>query len=67
MNRYLRAVSANMLLFGLSTLFFLVITPVAIRLMGDEFYGAWAILNALMLLSNVGTLGMASIVSKYAR
>ncbi len=34
--------------------------------MGDEFFGLWSILYAIVLLSNVGTLGIGSIVNKFA-
>jgi O-antigen/teichoic acid export membrane protein len=64
-NRYLRAISANYLFLAVNTVFFLVITPVAIRLMGLEFYGLWAILTAILLFSSVGTLGMSVVVNKF--
>jgi len=66
MNKYLHAISANMVFFSINTIFFLVITPAAIKIMGEEFYGLWSILIALMLLSNVGTLGINSIVMKFS-
>jgi O-antigen/teichoic acid export membrane protein len=66
MNRYIRAVSLNFLFFIFNTIFFLIITPVAIHVMGGEFYGLFSILNALMLLSNIGTLGISAIVNKFA-
>jgi len=66
MNKYLRAISANMIFFIISTVFFLVITPVAIKVMGEEFYGLWSILIALTLLSNVGALGINAIVMKFS-
>ena len=34
--------------------------------MGDEFFGLWSILYAIILLSNIGTLGISSIVNKFA-
>lgn len=65
-NRYLRAISANYLFLAVNTVFFLIITPVAIRLMGSEFYGLWAILTAILLFSSsVGTLGMGLVVNKF--
>jgi len=58
MNKYLQAISANYIFFGINSIFFLIITPIAIRIMGDELYGLWTILIAILLLSNVGSLGM---------
>ena len=66
MNKYFRAVSANMIFFIINTVFFLAITPIAIKVMGNEFYGLWSILIALMLLTNVGALGINSIVMKFS-
>ena len=66
MNKYLRAVSANFIFFAIGVIFFLIITPVAIKVMGEEFYGLWAVLLALMLFSNVGNLGIGAIVMKFS-
>ena len=66
MNKYLRAISSNLIFFTINAVFFLVITPVLIRVMGEEFYGLWMILMALMLFSNVGTLGINTIVMKFS-
>ena len=66
MNKYLSAISINFIFFIISLIFFLVITPLAIHLMGEEFYGLWAVLIALMLFSNVGSLGIDTIVTKFA-
>lgn len=66
MNRYLRAVSDNFISFAMSVVFFLAITPLAIRVMGGEFYGLWVVMNALMLFSNVGNLGIGAIVMKFS-
>ena len=66
MNKYIKAISSNYILFLVSTVFFLVITGVAIRVMGEEFYGLWVILNSILLFSNVGMLGMGMIVNKFA-
>lgn len=66
MNKYLRAVSSNYIFFGINTLFFLIITPIAIRVMGEELYGLWAILNAILLFSGVGMMGMGVVVNKFA-
>lgn len=65
MNKYIRAISTNYIFFFFNTIFFLIITPLAIRVMGDEFYGLWSILYAIALFSNIGTLGIGSIVNKY--
>lgn len=66
MNKYLRAISSNLIFFTINSVFFLVITPVLIRVMGEEFYGLWMILMALMLFSNIGTLGINTIVMKFS-
>ena len=66
MNKYLRAISSNLIYFIINTLFFILIMPVAIRILGEVFFGLWSILYALMLLANIGTLGVSSIVSKFA-
>jgi O-antigen/teichoic acid export membrane protein len=66
MNKYLRAVSINFVFFAISTVFFLAITPFAIKVMGEEFYGLWAVLVALTLFSNVGNLGISAIVMKFS-
>jgi len=65
-NKYVRAVTANILFFVFSTAFFLAVTPIALRIMGEDFYGLWAILCAIMMFSNVGSLGVGSIVNKFA-
>jgi O-antigen/teichoic acid export membrane protein len=66
MNKYLRAVSTNFVFFFISTIFFLVATPIAIKVMGAEFYGLWAILTALMMFSNLGAAGIDTIVMKFS-
>lgn len=66
MNKYLRAISSNYIFFGINTLFFLIITPIAIHIMGEELYGLWTILNAILLFSTVGTLGIGVVVNKFA-
>ena len=66
MNKYLAAISSNLVFFGFNTIFFLLITPLAIKVMGDELYGLWAILNAIFLFSSIGTLGMSIVVNKFA-
>lgn len=64
-SKYIKAVRANFVTWGVSTLFFLIVTPIAIKVMGAELYGLWAIINAILLLSSVGTLGMSQVVSKF--
>lgn len=66
MNKYLRAISANYFFLFINTVFFLVITPTAIRVMGEEMYGLWAMLNSILLLSSVGMLGIGIGVIKFA-
>ena len=65
-NKYISAASANFIFFIINTIFFLVITPVSLKVMGEAFFGLWSILYAIVLLSNVGTLGIGSIVNKFA-
>ncbi|HBG73895.1 MAG: hypothetical protein A2X25_03220 [Chloroflexi bacterium GWB2_49_20] len=66
MNKYSRAISANLIIFGISSIFYLAITPIALRVMGSEFFGLWSILYAVIQISGVGTAGMSSIVNKFA-
>ena len=66
MNKYLRAISTNYIFFAINAIFFLVVTPVAINAMGEEFFGLWMILIALMLFSNIGNLGIDTIVLKFS-
>jgi O-antigen/teichoic acid export membrane protein len=66
MNKYLKAISTNLFFFFISTIAFLLLTPMAIRLMGEEFYGLWSVLNAVIIFSTIGTLGISSIVNKFA-
>jgi O-antigen/teichoic acid export membrane protein len=66
MNKYLRAVSVNLVFLAANAIFFLAVTPVAIRVMGEEFYGLWAILSALMLFSSIGNLGVDAVVMKFS-
>lgn len=65
MNKYIKAISANLIFFGISTIFFFLVTPIAIKLMGEEFYGLWIVFLSLILLSNAGTFGIDTIVNKY--
>lgn len=65
-NKYIKAVSYNFAYFIISSLAYLVLTPIAIRVMGGEFYGLWMILFAVGQLSVIGTLGIESIVNKFA-
>ena len=66
MNKYLKAISYNFIFFILSTLAYLILTPLAIKIMGDEFFGLWSILFAIAQFTNIGTLGIGSIVNKFA-
>jgi O-antigen/teichoic acid export membrane protein len=66
MNKYLNAISTNVIYFIFNTVFFLAITPVSIHVMGAEFFGLWSILNAIIFLTGVGTLGIGAIVNKFA-
>ena len=65
-NKYIKAVYYNFAYFLISSLAFLVLTPLAIRVMGGEFYGLWMILFAVGQLSVIGTFGISSIVNKFA-
>ena len=65
-NKYIKAVSYNFAYFLVSSLAYLVLTPIAIHVMGGEFYGLWMILFAVGQLSVIGTLGIESIVNKFA-
>jgi len=57
-DKYIKAVSYNFAYFLVSSLTYLVLTPIAIRVMGGEFYGLWMILFAVGQLSVIGTLGI---------
>ncbi len=65
-NKYIKAISYNFAYFLVSSLAYLVLTPIAIRVMGGEFYGLWMILFAVGQFSLIGTLGIESIVNKFA-
>ncbi len=65
-NKYIKAVTYNFAYFLISSLAYLVLTPIAIHVMGGEFYGLWMILFAVGQLSVIGTLGIESIVNKFA-
>ncbi len=64
MNRYLSAISYNLAFFLLSSLSFLVLTPLAIHIMGEEFFGLWTLLFAIAQFTNIGSLGISQIVNK---
>jgi O-antigen/teichoic acid export membrane protein len=66
MNKYFRAISHNYIFLAISTLAFLILTPIAIRVMGEEMYGLWSMLNAILLFSGIGVLGMGTVVNKFA-
>lgn len=65
MNKYLRAVLFNNIFFVLNTIFYLVITAIALRVMGEEFFGLWTVMNAILLFSNVGAFGLGVVVNKF--
>ena len=66
MNLYIRAISINFIFFSINAVFFLSITPFAIREMGAEFYGLWVVLLAIMMLANIGNLGVDATVMKFS-
>ena len=66
MSKYLKAILVNLVFFLISSISFLILTPIAIHLMGDEFFGIWSVLNAIILFSTIGTLGISSIVNKFS-
>lgn len=66
MNKYVKAISTNLIFLFVNTIAFFVLTPLAIHKMGEEFYGLWAVLNAVMSFSSIGTLGIGSIVNKFS-
>jgi len=66
LNKYFRAISYNYVFLAISTLAFLILTPIAIRVMGEEMYGLWSMLNAILLFSGIGVLGMGTVVNKFA-
>ncbi len=66
MSKYVKAISYNIIFFIINALAFLILTPIAIQIMGDEFYGLWIIIFAIMQFTNIGTLGIGSIVNKFA-
>lgn len=65
-NKYRQAVLYNFTYFLVSSLAYLLLTPLAIHVMGAEFYGLWMILFAVGQLSVIGALGITSIVNKFA-
>jgi len=66
MNKYIKAIFTNYLYFILSSLLFLIITPIAVNTMGDIFFGLWSILNAVIGFSSIGNLGMGVVINKFA-
>ena len=64
MNKYYRAVSVNLIYFVINTFIFIIITAIAIRVMGEVFYGLWSILNAILLFCG-GVLGLDVVVNKF--
>jgi O-antigen/teichoic acid export membrane protein len=66
MNKYFKAISTNFIFLFITTICFIILTPLAIRIMGDEFFGLWSVVYSIMLFSNIGSLGIGSIVNKFA-
>jgi len=66
MNKYIRAISTNYLFFAFNSVLYLVFTSIAIRVMGEEFYGLWTILNAILNSSGLGMFQMNAVVNKFA-
>lgn len=64
MNRYLSAISYNLAYFLISSLSFLILTPLAIQIMGGEFFGLWTLLFTVSQFTNIGSLGIGQIVNK---
>ena len=65
-NKYLNAISTNTVFFVVNSVFFLTITPIAVKVMGDELYGSWAILSAIVAFSQIGSFGIGSVVTKFS-
>jgi len=66
LNKYLKAISTNLIFFAISSLAYLIIIPLSIRAMGDEFFGLWSIILAIEWVAHVGSLGIGLIVNKLA-
>ena len=67
MGKYSRFVSTNILFWGINTIVFVLITPLAMHVMGQVFYGLWVVLlSILLVISNIGTLGMLHVTNKFA-
>lgn len=66
MNKYLKAISYNFIFLIVNTLSFLLLTPFALHIMGDDFFGIWSVLYSIMLFSSLGAVGISSIVNKFA-
>ncbi|MBX3048633.1 MAG: lipopolysaccharide biosynthesis protein [Anaerolineales bacterium] len=66
MSFFQKIIAGNFVYLLVNTLFFLFITPISIRVMGDDFFGVWSLLNALVIVSVGGTLGVGTIVNKMA-
>jgi O-antigen/teichoic acid export membrane protein len=66
MNKYIKATSFNFLFFAIGSIAFLILTPLAIKVMGSDFFGLWSILFAITQFANIGTLGISSIVNKFS-
>lgn len=66
MKKYFKAIFFNYFYLVISIIAFLILTPFAIKKMGEEFYGLWSILTSIMLFANIGTFGIGTIVNKYS-
>jgi O-antigen/teichoic acid export membrane protein len=66
MRKYFSAIISNLVYFGINSIFFIIITPLAIKVMGNELYGLWTIILAISLFANIGTLNMTWVINKLA-
>jgi len=66
LNKYLKAVSINIIFFTIGSIAFLVLTPVAINVMGEKYFGLWSIIVAIFQFTGIGALGVGLIVNKFA-
>lgn len=57
---------SNFIYFFLNSVFYIVITALALRLMGEDFFGLWSIINSILVFSGIGSLGMAVVIKKFA-
>lgn len=66
MNRYLRAISSNLIFFVLNTTFLFVSIPFAVRIMGEEFYGLWIVLKSILMVGGIGSASLGTVVMKFS-